>query len=146
VEGAFTGQCGTGGGLRRQTGDVFLDETGEVPPPRRSSCCGFSSTRSSSGWGDRDKQGGRADHRCDNRDLQAAVNAGLFREDFITGRRPQVKLPPAERGGYSVARSTSSASRAARRTTAGYGCLQAYAWKGNVANWKRDGTRDSCLG
>ncbi len=140
-KGAFTGatarkagQLGTADG-----GTVFLDEIGEIAPATQVKLLRFLQDRSFVPLGATEER--RVDARvvsATNRDLETAVAAGVFREDFYyrlnvfairvppLRDRPEDVLPIAERFLAARGAAPDRLSRAARER------LSAGAWPGNV--------------
>lgn len=140
VKGAFTGAVRDREGRFEAAdgGTMFLDEIGEIPSPTQVKLLRFLQHKEFERVGETTTS--KVDVRviaATNRDLQAAVNAGAFREDlFYRLNAVRIKLPPLRErqedipllaqhflnklgGTQDVAPPVMSA-------------LQAYTWKGNV--------------
>jgi NtrC-family two-component system response regulator AlgB len=140
VKGAFTGAVRDREGRFEAAdgGTMFLDEIGEIPSPTQVKLLRFLQHKEFERVGETTTS--KVDVRviaATNRDLQAAVNAGAFREDlFYRLNAVRIKLPPLRErqedipllaqhflnklgGMQDVAPQVMSA-------------LQAYTWKGNV--------------
>ena len=140
VKGAFTGAVRDREGRFEAAdgGTMFLDEIGEIPSPTQVKLLRFLQHKEFERVGETTTS--KVDVRviaATNRDLQAAVNAGAFREDlFYRLNAVRIKLPPLRErqedipllaqhflnklgGTQDVAPQVMSA-------------LQAYIWKGNV--------------
>jgi len=140
VKGAFTGAVRDREGRFEAAdgGTMFLDEIGEIPSPTQVKLLRFLQHKEFERVGETTTS--KVDVRviaATNRDLQAAVNAGAFREDlFYRLNAVRIKLPPLRErqedipllaqhflnklgGTQDVAPQVMSA-------------LQAYTWKGNV--------------
>ncbi len=106
VKGAFTGAVKEKKGLVCQSdgGTLFLDEIGELPLSTQSSLLRFIQTKSFS------KVGGHKPEKVDirlicasNRDLQAEVKAGQFREDlYYRINTVEIKLPALHLRGRDI--------------------------------------------
>lgn len=145
VRGAFTGAQSDRAGRfeRADGGTLFLDEVGDVPAPVQVKLLRVLQS------GEYERVGDTAPRRVDvrvvaatNRDLEAALREGTFREDLyyrIAGVR--VRLPPLrERPGDAAllaehlgARYAEASGRPAPTwTEAALAALAAYRWPGNV--------------
>jgi DNA-binding NtrC family response regulator len=139
-KGAFTGavQRKAGHLAAADGGTVFLDEIGEVPPAIQVKLLRFLQDRRFTPLGSTEER--KVDARvvaATNRDLDAAVRSGAFREDFFyrlnvfairvpaLRERPEDVLPIAER--FLAERSP-----AARLSPAAREQLRARPWPGNV--------------
>ena len=98
VRGAFTGAVRTAPGrvARCEGGTLLLDEIGELPSPLQPKLLRFVQSREYERVGDASPQ--RADVRIvasTNRDLEAAVAAGRFREDLYYRLKViEIEVPP----------------------------------------------------
>ena len=140
VKGAFTGAVRDREGRFEAAdgGTMFLDEIGEIPPPTQVKLLRFLQHK------EFERVGETATSKVDvriiaatNRDLQAAVNAGLFREDlYYRLNAVRVKLPPLRErqedipllSQHFLSKLGGTQDIAPQVMVA----LQAYAWKGNV--------------
>ncbi|MDP2528671.1 MAG: sigma-54 dependent transcriptional regulator [Candidatus Palauibacterales bacterium] len=98
VKGAFTGAVRSNAGrvVRCDGGTLLLDEVGELPGPLQPKLLRFVQSREYERVGDPDTR--RADVRilaATNRDLEAAVEDGRFREDLYYRLKViEIELPP----------------------------------------------------
>ena len=139
-KGAFTGATRRSGGhlAAADQGTLFLDEIGEIPPATQVKLLRFLQERRFVPLGSTEER--RVDARvvaATNRDLEAAVRAGAFREDFYyrlnvfairvpaLRERPEDVLPISER--FLEARGA-----AGRLTPGARARLRAHPWPGNV--------------
>ncbi len=140
-KGAFTGalQRKAGHLAAADGGTLFLDEVGEIPPATQVKLLRFLQERRFVPLGATEER--RVDARvvaATNRDLEAAVRSGAFREDFYyrlnvfairvpaLRERPADVLPIAERFLGTRGRGLDALSAGARERLAGH------AWPGNV--------------
>jgi Nif-specific regulatory protein len=144
-KGAFTGAVmrKTGKFEAADTGTIFLDEVGEIPPPLQAKLLRVLQEK------EFDRLGGARPIKVDvrviaatNRDLEAAIREGTFREDLfyrlnvISCTLPPLRERPedvpllashfAARFGFKLGR------RVAGFTPEARALLQRYAWPGNV--------------
>lgn len=140
VKGAFTGAVRDREGRFEAAdgGTVFLDEIGEIPSPTQVKLLRFLQHREFERVGESTTS--KVDVRviaATNRDLEAAVAAGQFREDlYYRLNAVKVKLPPLRErqedipllAQHFLGKLGGKAEVAPQVMTA----LQAYPWKGNV--------------
>ncbi|HEX5271947.1 MAG TPA: sigma 54-interacting transcriptional regulator [Gemmataceae bacterium] len=143
MKGAFSGADRTHPGFFEQAdeGTLFLDEIGELSPE-----CQAKLLRVMEGKGFR-PVGGTSDVRVDvrivaatNRDLEAEVEAGRFRDDLFYRLRIPVRVPPLREhpedipalADHFLARLAVEYRRPVRLTEAAMTRLREYSWPGNV--------------
>ncbi len=140
VKGSFTGAVKDRQGrfAAADGGTVFLDEIGEIPTPTQVKLLRFLQNREFERVGE--TMTTKVDVRviaATNRDLQAAVSAGAFREDlYYRLNAVKLKLPPLRERQEDIPllaqhflTKFGSTSEIAPNVLA---ALQAYPWKGNV--------------
>ncbi|MEO8602280.1 MAG: sigma-54 dependent transcriptional regulator [bacterium] len=145
ARGAFTGAVRDQPGRVEAAdgGTLFLDEIGEITPSLQAKLLRFLQEREFERVGETTTR--RADVRivaATNRDLEADVRAGRFREDLLYRLNVvEVRLPPLRERREDILplaeRFVAFFARAANRvapalTPAAAAALQAYAWPGNV--------------
>jgi NtrC-family two-component system response regulator AlgB len=145
VQGAFTGAHKDRQGRieSAEGGTLFLDEIGDIPPVVQAKLLRFLQEKAFERVGD--SQARRADVRvlvATNRDLQAAVREGRFREDLLFRLNGvEITIPPLRERSEDIlplAREfLSSCARQAKKlrpelSRAAETWLQSYAWPGNL--------------
>ncbi len=139
-KGAFTGatQRKVGHLAAAEQGTLFLDEIGEIPPATQVKLLRFLQERRFVPLGSTEER--RVDARvvaATNRDLDAAVKAGAFREDFYYRLAVfAIRIPPLRERPDDVApiaeRFLAMRGAADRLSPAARERLRAHAWPGNV--------------
>lgn len=140
VKGAFTGAVRDREGRfdAADGGTVFLDEIGEIPSPTQVKLLRFLQHKEFERVGETTTS--KVDVRviaATNRDLQAAVNAGAFREDlFYRLNAVRIKLPPLRERQEDIPllaqHFLSKLGGTQEFAPQVMSVLQAYTWKGNV--------------
>lgn len=140
VRGAFTGAVRDREGrfAAADGGTVFLDEIGEIPPPTQVKLLRFLQHKEFERVGETTTS--KVDVRviaATNRDLQAAVNSGAFREDlYYRLNAVRIKLPPLRERQEDIPLLSQHFLKKLGGmqdiAPAVMQALQAYAWKGNV--------------
>jgi len=140
VKGAFTGAVRDREGRFEAAdgGTVFLDEIGEIPSPTQVKLLRFLQHKEFERVGE--SVTSKVDVRviaATNRDLQAAVNAGAFREDlFYRLNAVRIKLPPLRERQEDIPllaqHFLNKLGGTQDITPPVMEALQAYTWKGNV--------------
>jgi DNA-binding NtrC family response regulator len=144
VRGAFTGAVETRKGLFQQAdgGTILLDEIGEVSPALQVKLLRVLQSGEFQRVGD--AQTLRADVRvlaATNRDLEAMIEAGLFRADLYYRLNvvPIVIPPLRERAGdipalidHFLSRLKRRSGRPVRLAPAAFALLESYGWPGNI--------------
>ena len=140
VKGSFTGAVRDRQGRFEAAdgGTVFLDEIGEIPPPTQVKLLRFLQHK------EFERVGETATSKVDvrviaatNRDLQAAVGTGQFREDlYYRLNAVKVKLPPLRERQEDIPllaqHFLNKLGAHAEVTPQVMAALSQYAWKGNV--------------
>ncbi len=143
--GAFTGAVDDQPGRveAAQSGTLFLDEIGEISPGLQAKLLRFAQDKEFERLGE--SQTRRADVRlvaATNRDLEADILAGRFREDLLYRLNViEVVVPPLRERVEDLPRLVTAfltfCARAARRpapalSDAAWAALRAYTWPGNI--------------